>query len=147
MSEVCTREAPDGTLIITGQLHRVQRYHAQCFVVPPPAPQAAPVRKPARVAVMLALAHKLQQAIDRGALRDQADAARRLGFNRARITQLFDLTLLAPDIQEQLLALESVDGVEPTTERAVRRVVRASSWEEQRGAWAAATEAHRSTPI
>jgi ParB-like chromosome segregation protein Spo0J len=86
---------------------------------------------------MLALAHKLQQAIDRGDLRDQADAARRLGFNRARITQLFDLTLLAPDIQEQLLAFESVDGVEPITERAVRRVVRASGWGEQRGAWAA----------
>jgi hypothetical protein len=135
MSEVCTRETPDGTLIITGQLHRVQRCHAHCFVVPPPTPPPTPVCRPARVAFMLALAHKLQQAIDRGDLRDQADAARRLGFNRARITQLFDLTLLAPDIQEQILALESVDGVEPITERVVRRVVRAQGWQEQRGAW------------
>lgn len=137
MSEVCTREAPDGTLIITGQLHRVQRCHAHCFVVPPPATPSAPVRKSARVAIMLALAHKLQQAIDRGDLRDQADAARRLSFNRARITQLFDMTLLAPDIQEQILALEAVDGVEPITERAARRVVRTSGWEEQRMAWRA----------
>lgn len=96
---------------------------------------SSPKAGPARVAVMLALAHKLQQAIDRGDLRDQADAARRLGFNRARITQLFDLTLLAPDIQEQILIRELVDGVEPITERAVRRVVRASEWGEQRGAW------------
>jgi hypothetical protein len=132
MSEVCTREAPDGALIITGQLHRLQRCHAHCFVVPPPAPPPAPVRKPARVAIMLALAHKLQQAVDRGDLRDQADAARRLGFNRARITQLFDLTLLAPDIQEQILFLDAVDGVEPLTERAVRRIVRARMWDEQR---------------
>jgi hypothetical protein len=89
---------------------------------------------------MLALAHKLQQAIDRGDLRDQADAARRLGFNRARITQLFDLTLLAPGIQEQILFLESVDGVEPITERAVRRVVRAATWEKQRGNFKALAE-------
>jgi len=80
LTEVQTKEAPNGTLIITGQLHRVQRCHAHCFVVLPPTPPA-PVRKPARVAVMLALAHKLQQAIDRGDLRAQADAARRLGFN------------------------------------------------------------------
>ncbi len=127
----CTREMSPGTLVITGQLHRVQRRHAQCFVVAPPLAPPAPVRKPARVAVILALAHKLQQAIDRGDLRDQADAARRLGFNRARITQLFDLTLLAPDIQEQILFLESVDGVEPITERAVRTLTRALTWADQ----------------
>jgi len=56
--------------------------------------------------------------------------------------------MLATDIQEQLLALESVDCVEPITERAERRVVRASGWEKQRAAWAvAATGTHRSTPI
>jgi hypothetical protein len=131
----CTREISPGTLVFTGQLHRAQRRHAQCFVVEPPPAPPAPVRRPARVAFMLALAHKLQQAIDRGQLRDQADAARRLGFNRARITQLFDLTLLAPGIQEQILSLEAVDGVEPTTERAVRRVARARTWAEQREVW------------
>jgi hypothetical protein len=131
----CTREITPGTLVFTGQLHRAQRRHAQCFVVAPPPAPLAPVRKPARVAVMLALAHKLQQAIDRGELRDQADAARRLGFNRARITQLFDLTLLAPGIQEQILFLEAVEGVEPITERALRRVARARGWAEQRQAF------------
>jgi hypothetical protein len=33
------------------------------------------------------------------------------------VTQLLDLTLLAPDIQEAVLALEAVDGVEPMSER------------------------------
>ena len=131
----CTREIAPGTVVITGLLHRVQRRHAQCFVVEPPPAPPSPVRRPARVAVMLALAHKLQQAIDRGDLRDQADAARRLGFNRARITQLFDLTLLAPGIQEQILFLDALDGVEPITERAVRRIARARTWAEQRAAW------------
>ena len=47
---------------------------------------------------MLALAHKIQQAIDGGVVRDRAEVARRLGLTRARVTQLLDLALLAPDI-------------------------------------------------
>jgi len=50
--------------------------------------------------------------------------ATRLGLSRARISQLLDLMLLAPDIQEQILLAESVDGVEPMSERAVRAAVR-----------------------
>jgi ParB-like chromosome segregation protein Spo0J len=79
--------------------------------MPPAAPE--PVRRPARLAIMLAFAHKIQQAIDRGAVRDRAEVARRLGLTRARVTQHLDLTLLAPDIQEQILFAESVDGLEP----------------------------------
>jgi hypothetical protein len=115
--------------VVTGQLHRVQRGRRKAFV--PEAPPAS-VRRPARVAVMFALAHQIQRAIDRGELRDQAEAARRLGLTRARLTQLLDLTLLAPEIQERILALESVDGDEPLAERALRRAVRPRSWDEQR---------------
>ncbi|MBK8011979.1 MAG: hypothetical protein IPK13_11570 [Deltaproteobacteria bacterium] len=84
---------------------------------------------------MLALAHKIQDAIDRGIVRDRAEVARRLGFTRARITHLLDLTLLAPTIQEEILSLEAVDGVEPLSERALRVVAHAGSWVDQRGAW------------
>jgi len=45
-----------------------------------------------------------------------------------RVTQLLDLTLLAPEIQEQILFAESVDGQEPMAERAVRAVVRVEDW-------------------
>ena len=48
------------------------------------------------------------------------------------MTQLLDLTLSAPDMQEQILFAESVDGLEPTGERALRAVARAVSWEGQR---------------
>jgi hypothetical protein len=118
--------------VITGALHRVQRGHGKRFVAEPPP---APVRRPARVAVMLALAHKIQQAIDAGTVRDRAEVARRLGFKRARLTYLLDLTLLAPEIQEQLLFLEAVDGVEPFSERTLRAVAHAGSWASQRAAW------------
>lgn len=100
---------------------------------PPPKPRQ--VHRPAKVAQQLALAHHLQEAIDQGTLTDRADVARRLGLTRARVTQLFDLLMLAPDIQEAILGLEAVDGVEPMAERALREVVSARSWAEQRARW------------
>jgi hypothetical protein len=95
---------------------------------------------------MLAFAHGLQAAIDRGEYRDQADAARQLGLTRARVTQLMNLTLLAPEIQEAVLFLEAVDGREPMSERDPRTVVAAGDWAAQRDAWASITPAsQRST--
>jgi len=95
-----------------------------------------PARRPAHVARMLALAHHIQGAIDRRVVADRAEVARKLGLTRARITQLLDLTLLAPDLQVRVLELEAVDGVEPLTERQVREVVHAGSWAQQRAKWA-----------
>ncbi len=105
--------------------------HGRDFVAEPP-PVIAPVYRPARVALMLALAHKIAAAIAGGQLRDQADAARRLDITRARVTQLLALLALAPDLQVRVLFLESIDGIEPLTERALRLVTRARSWVEQR---------------
>lgn len=85
---------------------------------------------------MLALAHHLQRAIDEGLVADRAAVARNLGLTRARVSQLLDLLLLAPDLQQGVLDLETVDGVEPMSERALRAVAHAGSWVEQRGAWA-----------
>jgi hypothetical protein len=117
--------------VITGTLHRVQRGHGRAFVAEL-RPAIAPVYRPARVALMLALAHKIDAAIAAGQLHDQADAARRLDLTRARVTQLLALLALAPDLQERVLFLESVDGLEPLTERALRRATHARSWEDQR---------------
>jgi hypothetical protein len=125
-----------GTRIFTGHLIRVRDGHGWSFSNEPPAPPRRAVRRPARVAQMLALAHRFQAAIDRGDYRDRADLARQLGFTRARVTQLLDLCLLAPDIQEAVLEFEAVDGMEPMSERTMRTVVQARSWAEQRAAWA-----------
>ena len=84
---------------------------------------------------MLALALQIEKMIERGELRDRAHAAANLGFSRARVTQLLGLTLLAPDIQEEILFLEVEDGVEQITERALRDVVSVDDWAEQRRRW------------
>ena len=125
-----------GTRVFTGQLFRVRDGKSWAFSDKAPKPPPEVVYRPARVAQMLALAHRLEAAIERGDYKGRADVARQLGFTRARITQLLDLTLLAPDIQEQVLDLEAIDGREPLTERGLREVVRHESWAEQRAAWA-----------
>jgi hypothetical protein len=101
---------------------------------PPPPPARISARQPAHVARMLALAHHVAEAIEGGQLADQAAVARVLGFTRARLSQLLDLTLLAPDIQDQVLHLEAVDGVEPMPERSLRGLS-GLPWAEQRRQW------------
>ena len=120
------------TRIFKGSLFRVREGRAWAFTEEPPPPPPPQVRRPARVAQVLARAHHLQAAIDRGDYADRADAARQLGFTRARITQILDLLQLAPDLQERILELEAVDGVEPLSERGLRDVVRHESWVDQR---------------
>ena len=124
-----------GTRIFTGRVFRVRDGHGWGFTDEPPEPPPEPVHRPARVARMLALAHRLEAAIERGEYANRAEVARQLGFTRARLSQLLDLTLLAPDIQERVLALQALDGREPLAERALREVVRHEGWTEQRAAW------------
>ena len=85
---------------------------------------------------MLALAHKIDGMIRAGELKDLAAAARALGVTRARMTQVMNLLLLAPKIQEAILELPSVTvGRDPVSERALRKIVAEPDWERQEAAW------------
>ncbi len=86
--------------------------------------------RPLRLARMLAVAHVLSRE-----LADRDEVARALGCTHARVSQLFDLLLLAPDIQEEIVFMVVTTGRDPVTEHSVRRVVRALDWEEQRRRW------------
>ena len=124
------------TRVFTGRLRRVRDGRRWTFKEQAPEPTAAkPSRRPARVAQMLALAHRLQAALDHGQYKDQAELSRHLGLTEARVTQLLDLTLLAPDIQEGIVFLEALGGVEPNSEHALRAIVRLRQWCEQRHVW------------
>lgn len=124
-----------GGLVFTGTFHRVRRGNGHSFVLGEAPKVPEPVRKPARVARMLAFAHGLKRAVERGDYQDFAEAARQVGLTRGRVSQLMDLTLLAPAIQEEILFLERVDGIEPMTERRLREVVKHQGWEEQQALW------------
>jgi hypothetical protein len=124
---------PSDRHVLVGSLLR----KSQRRVTSREALSSPPVRRPAHVARMLALAHHLQGAIDRGLVPDRATVAKRLGLTRARVTQLLDLLLLASDLQDQVLHLEAVDGREPVSERVLRALARSGTWAEQRAAWGA----------
>lgn len=99
------------------------------------ATRAATGRVP-RIARVLALAHKIDGMIRTGELRDLADAARVIGVTRARMTQITNLLLLAPEIQDAILGLPPVtNGRDSISERALRRIVAEPEWNRQRALW------------
>jgi len=67
---------------------------------PEPQPQSAVPR----ISRLMALAIRMQELVDRGEVADYAELARLAHVSRARISQITSLTLLAPDIQEAILA-------------------------------------------
>jgi len=133
-----------GTVVFRGSFHRARRERgddlapgdAQDLVARPTATGPWTGPHPANVAALLALAHHVQRLIDAGRIADRAEVARRLHWTRARISQVMDLLLLAPDIQEEVLFLEAGTHV---TERGLRAVVRHEAWRDQRNSFAAST--------
>jgi hypothetical protein len=128
-------ESPDSLVrVVEGELHRERSRSVSFTQKAPPAP-TAPVRRPAKVARMLALAHHVDRSIVNGTHEDLADVARKLTLTRARISQVVTLLSLAPDIQAEVLALESIDGMEPIHERTLRPIAHVLPWDKQRAAW------------
>ena len=98
-------------------------------------PTTSPGRVP-RVARHLALAHEIERRIRAGEIDDLAHAARVFGLTRARVTQIVSLTLLAPAIQEAILAMAPVTrGRDPITERTLRPIVAEPCWLHQLRHW------------
>jgi hypothetical protein len=118
---------PEDRIVLTVPFYRRRGVRITLTQEPPP-PKQEPIRRPAKVARMLALAHHIEEAIRRGRVTHPAAVARELGFTRARVSQLLDLLLLSPAIQERVLFLEAVDGVEPMSERQLYNVARERRW-------------------
>ena len=89
-----------------------------------------------RVARLMALAIRFEGLVRKGVIQDYAELARRGRVTRARMTQIMKLVNLAPDIQEQILFLPPVQGL---NERKLRRIVSTIDWREQRRMFAKIT--------
>ena len=87
----------------------------------------------------MALAIEAKRLIESGMVADAAEMARVAGVTRARMTQILNLTLLAPDIQEEILELSTQKSSAPPAERQVRTVTDLLFWAHQRRAWHAAS--------
>lgn len=82
-----------------------------------------------RIARLMALAIRFEGLLREKKIRDYAELARRGRVTRARMTQIMKLLHLAPDIQEQILFLQPISGL---NERNLRRIVSRIDWNEQR---------------
>lgn len=91
---------------------------------PPPKPKADNATSSA--ARNLALAHHLAQLIDKGLIADYTAAARLLGVSQPRLTHLMSLLLLAPQIQDAILA-----GTIAPADKKLRELARIAEWREQ----------------
>ena len=124
-------------------IHRRIHFHAagrrRVLRQEPPencVPQPDEGRVP-RVARLMALAIRLQNLMDTGEVADYSTLADIGHVSRARITQIVNLTLLAPDIQEAILFLPTIkQGPDRITERDLRPLAAEPDWGKQREMWA-----------
>jgi len=75
----------------------------------------------------LALAHHIHALIASGEMKDIAHVARVAGVSRARISQVLDMALLEPRIQEEVLSGSSQLGA-----HAIRKLAGIQEWKTQR---------------
>jgi hypothetical protein len=73
-------------------------------------PTVAPLGRVPRISKLMALAIRWEGLVASGTVKDYAEIAALCRISRARVTQIMNLNLLAPDIQEELLFLPRVDG-------------------------------------
>jgi hypothetical protein len=91
-----------------------------------------------RISRLMALAIRFDQLLKDGVVADQAELARLGRVTRARITQIMNLSYLAPDIQEAILFLPmSEKGRDPITEQHLRPICAVADWKKQREMWEA----------
>jgi hypothetical protein len=126
------------TLTFTSRMRLQRREKGRLELRPLMAPVAAPApagRVP-RISRLMALAIRFDEMLRRGEVRDLADIARLGHVTRARATQIMNLLMLAPDIQEALLFLPAVEeGRDTVKEWQVRPIAGEPVWSRQRRLW------------
>ena len=96
----------------------------------------APTGRVPRISRFMALAIHFEDLIRNGVVTDYAELARLGHVTRARVTQIMNLRLLAPDIQEQLLFFPLTQkGFDQIHLLELQNVAGEFSWIQQRILW------------
>ena len=96
----------------------------------------APQGRLPKITKLMALAIRFEKLIGDGTVGDYADLARLGHVTRARLTQIMNLRLLAPDIQEAILfAVEITVGRDPISIRQLQPIALTPAWKKQRRMW------------
>ncbi len=89
-----------------------------------------------RISRYMALAIHFEDLIREGVVADYADLARLGHVTRARVTQIMNLRLLAPEIQEDLLQFEASKQLFRTPQlKELQRLASDYDWRKQRHEW------------
>lgn len=103
---------------------------------PAPVQPVLPPGRVPRVARLLALAIRFEQLLHDGVVSCSAELARLGHVSRARLTQVMNLRLLAPDIQEQVLFLPRTErGRDPIRLQQLQLIALTPDWRKQRRLW------------
>ena len=98
-----------------------------------------------RITKLMALAIRFERLLSEGEIEDYSELARLGHVSKARISQVMNLCLLAPSIQEEILFLPRIeDGRDPITLRDLQALALQPDWGEQKRLWATLSHsAHR----
>ena len=89
-----------------------------------------------RIARLMALAIRFDRLLREGRVKSLTELAGLARVTQPRVTQILNLTLLAPDIQESMLSLSSAEsGREQIHERLLRPIAAMADRQKQRQAW------------
>jgi hypothetical protein len=103
-----------------------------------PQPKRPPIGRLPRITRYMALAIYYEDLIRQGHVYDYAEIATLGHVTRARVTQIMNLRLLAPDIQEELITLDRViKGRDSLSLRQFQSIALDNDWKRQRKQWQA----------
>jgi hypothetical protein len=103
-----------------------------------PQPKLPPIGRLPRITRYMALAIYYEDLIRKGHVHDYAEIATLGHVTRARVTQIMNLRLLAPDIQEELITLDRViKGRDSLSLRQFQSIALDNDWKRQRKQWQA----------
>jgi len=120
---------------ISRKIHFQNSRRSKKTIRPGEKPKRKAARTP-RISKLMALAIHFEQMLKDGHVEDMATLARYGQVTRARMTQIMNLLLLAPDIQETILNLPKITtGHESTTIRKLNTIALEPDWTAQRQEW------------
>jgi len=92
------------------------------------------IDKEPRVRRNLILAHQLQHLMDTGRIKSMKQASEWLGLSEIRISQVLNILLLSPQLQEEILSLDNT-LISQIPEYKLRPILNEILWEKQRELW------------
>jgi len=124
-------------ITVKRKVHITRRTRGRVALVEtPPAHKTATVARIPRISRLMALAIHFDRLLREGTVGDISEIARLAHVTQPRMTQIMNLSHIAPDIQQELLDLPpTTRGRDEINERMLRPVAAERDWSRQRMMW------------